>query len=163
MAFAGKSKLEEAKQELEILQSLMSETVLFEPFTPFSPAINGATVASKLLSGTIALKEKNINTAIIDLSEAVYVEQNMIYNEPRDWLLNTYPYLAMAKIADGDWYNAEKDFKEDLKQNNENGWSLYGLYQCYVKAKKPAEASKAMTRHKTAFAKADIKIASAVY
>jgi hypothetical protein len=163
MAFAGKSKLEEAKQELEILQSLMSETVLFEPFTPFSPAINGATVASKLLSGTIALKEKNINTAIIDLSEAVYVEQNMVYNEPRDWLLNTYPYLAMAKIADGDWYNAEKDFKEDLKQNNENGWSLYGLYQCYVKAKKPAEASKAMTRHKTAFAKADIKIASAVY
>lgn len=163
MAFANTSKSDEAKKESEILQTLLSDTILFEPFTPFSPAINGATVASKLLSGTIALKQGLKNDAIIDYSEAVYIEQNMVYNEPRDWLLNPRHYLGTAQLADDDWFNAQKSFDADLKQNNENGWALYGLYQCYVKAKKTAEASKIMARHKTAFAKADIKISSAVY
>lgn len=163
MALANTSKIEEAKREWEILQTLLSDTILFEPFIPFSAAINGATVASKLLSGTIALKQNITSTAIIDYSEAAYIEQNMVYNEPRDWLLNPYPYLGVAYLADGDWYNAKKNFEADLKQNNENGWALYGLYQCYVKAKKTADAAKAMARHKAAFAKADIKISSAVY
>ena len=163
MALANTSKLNEAKKEWEVMQTLLSDTILYLPFTPFSAAISGATVASKLLSGTIALKQKITSTAIIDYSEAVYVEQEMVYNEPRDWLLNPYPYLGAAYLADGDWYNAQRNFEADLKQNNENGWSLYGLYQCNVMAKKPAEASKAMTRHKTAFAKADIKINASVY
>ena len=163
MAYANTKKFDEANQELEILRSLLSDPVLLEPFTPFSAAVNGGTVASKLLSGTIALKQNITSTAIIDYSEAAYVEQEMVYNEPRDWLLNTYPYLGAAYLADNDWYNAEKHFKADLQQNNENGWSLYGLYQCYVKAKKTAEAAKAMARHKTAFTKADVKISSAVY
>ena len=163
MALANTSKFDEAKQEWEVMQTLLSDTILYLPFTPFSAAISGATVASKLLSGTIALKQKITSTAIIDYSEAVYVEQEMVYNEPRDWLLNPYPYLGAAYLADGDWYNAQRNFEADLKQNNENGWSLYGLYQCNVMAKKTAEASKAMTRHKTAFAKADIKITASVY
>ena len=163
MALANTSKFDEAKQEWEVMQTLLSDTILYLPFTPFSAAISGATVASKLLSGTIALKQKITSTAIIDYSEAVYVEQEMVYNEPRDWLLDPYPYLVAAYLADGDWYNAQRNFEADLKQNNENGWSLYGLYQCNVMAKKTAEASKAMTRHKTAFAKADIKITASVY
>ena len=163
MALANTSKFDEAKQEWEVMQTLLSDTILYLPFTPFSAAISGATVASKLLSGTIALKQKITSTAIIDYSQAVYVEQEMVYNEPRDWLLNPYPYLGAAYLADGDWYNAQRNFEADLKQNNENGWSLYGLYQCNVMAKKTAEASKAMTRHKTAFAKADIKITASVY
>ena len=163
MALANTSKFDEAKQEWEVMQTLLSDTILYLPFTPFSAAISGATVASKLLSGTIALKQKITSTAIIDYSQAVYVEQEMVYNEPRDWLLNPYPYLGAAYLADGDWYNAQRNFEADLKQNNENGWSLYGLYQCNVMAKKTAEASKAMTRHKTACAKADIKITASVY
>ncbi len=163
MALANTSKFDEAKQEWEIMQTLLSDTVLLEPFTPFSAAINGATVASKLLSGTIALKQNITSTAILDYSAAAFVEQEMVYNEPRDWLLNPYQYLGAAYLADGDWYNAQKNFEADLRQNNENGWALYGLYQCFVKAKKTADASKAMARHKTAFAKADIKISAAVY
>ena len=163
MALANTAKTEEAKLEWLLMQALLNDTSLFAPLTPFSAAISGATVASKLLSGTIALKQNSISDAIIDYSEAAYVEQQMVYNEPRDWLLNPYHYLGTAQLADGDWFNAQKSFEADLKQNNENGWALYGLYQCFVKAKKNAEASKAMSRHKTAFAKADIKITSAVY
>jgi len=86
MAFSSKSNIKEAHQELAAMETLMADTSLAIPFTPFSAAIEGAIVASKLLSGSIALKSGNTTDAIKDLAEAVKVEQNMIYNEPRDWL-----------------------------------------------------------------------------
>ena len=163
MALANLSKFEAAKNEWEEIQKLMEDTSLAIPLSPFSAAIDGAVVASKLLSGSIALKEGKINDAIIDFSEAVYVEQNMVYNEPRDWLLNPKHYLAAAYLADGDGFNAEKILKADLLNNNENGWALYGLYKALLLQKKNAEAAKVLARHKIAFSKADIKITSPVY
>ena len=163
MALANLSKFEAAKNEWEEIQKLMEDTSLAIPLSPFSAAIDGAVVASKLLSGSIALKEGKINDAIIDFSEAVYVEQNMVYNEPRDWLLNPKHYLGTAYLADKDGFNAEKIFKADLLNNRENGWALYGLYKALLLQKKNAEAAKVLARHKIAFSKADIKITSPVY
>jgi len=163
MALANLSRMTEAKHELEELKNLLSDTSLAIPFTPFSPALDGTVVASKLLSGTIALKEKKINDAIIDFSEAVNVEQNMVYNEPRDWLLNPKHFLGNAYLADKDGLNAEKVFKKDLLNNNENGWALFGLYKALLLQKKTAEASKILVKFRIAFNKADIKITSPVY
>ncbi len=75
MALANQSKIADAQHELEEMQTLMTDTNLLIPLTPFSAAIDGAVVASKLLSGTIALKEKKINDAIIDFSEAVMLNK----------------------------------------------------------------------------------------
>jgi hypothetical protein len=163
MALSAQSRMAEAKHELEEMKALMSDTTLMMPFTPFSPAIDGATVASKLLSGSIALKEGKTNDAIIDFSEAAYVEQNMIYNEPRDWLLNPKHYWGKAQLADGDGFNAEKTFTADLKNNNENGWALYGLNKALLMQNKFNDAAKALTRFKLAFSKADINISSPAY
>jgi len=87
----------------------------------------------------------------------------MVYNEPRDWLLNPKHYLGKAYLEDGDGFNAEKRFSADLKNNNENGWALYGLYKALLLQKKPVEAAKVLARFKIAFIKADIKISSPVY
>ena len=163
MALANQSKIADARHELEEMQTLMTDTNLLIPLTPFSAAIDGAVVASKLLSGTIALKEKKINDAIIDFSAAVNVEQNMVYNEPRDWLLNPKHYLGNAQLADGNGINAEKTFNADLKNNHENGWALYGLYKALLLQKKNPETAKVLARFKAAFSKADIKITSPVY
>lgn len=163
MALANTSKIEAAKQELVQIQSLLTDTVLALPLTPFSPALDGATIASKLLAGTIGLREGKFNDAIIDFSKAVEVEQNMVYNEPRDWMLNPKPYLGYAQLKDNDAYNAEKTFRADLKNNNENGWSLYGLYQSLHAQKKISETKKVWDRYKKAFIKSDIKLSTPVY
>src|SRR6187399_267758 len=83
MAFSARSKMTEANQELAAMKTLMADTSLAIPFTPFSAAIEGAIVASKILSGSIALKSGKTNDAITDFTEAAKVEQKMIYNEPR--------------------------------------------------------------------------------
>ena len=163
MAFSAKSKITEANQELAAMKTLMADTSLAIPFAPFSAAIEGAIVASKLLSGTIALKSGKTNDAIKDFTEAVDVEQKMIYNEPRDWLLNPGHWLGKAYLVAGDGSNAEKAFNADLQNNNNNGWALYGLNKALLMQKKYNEAAQVLTRYNKAFSKAGINILSPVY
>ena len=163
MAFSARSGIREANQELAAMKTLMADTTLTIPFIPFSAAIDGASVASKLLSGSMALKSGNATDAIKDLTEAVKVEQNMIYNEPRDWLLNPKQWLGKAYLFAGDGSNAEMTFTADLQNNNNNGWALYGLNKAFLMQKKYNEAARVLAKYKKAFSKADITLLSPVY
>jgi tetratricopeptide (TPR) repeat protein len=145
------------------MKSLMTDTSLAIPLTPFSAAIEGAIVAANLLSGSIALKSGKTNDAILDFKEAVNVEQKMIYNEPRDWLLNPRQWLGKAYLVAGDGSNAEKTFNADLQLNNDNGWALYGLNKALMIQKKYNEAAPVLARYKKAFSKAGTTILSPVY
>lgn len=163
MALGAQSKLAEAKAELASIQQLAKDSSLYIPFTPFSPAIDGTVIAANLLAGSIALHEKNYDAAISAFSKAVTVEEGMVYNEPRDWMLNPGPYLGNAYLQAGRFAEAEKAFLKDLSINNENGWSLYGLYQSLLGQNKKADADKTLALYKKAFQKADVKLTSAVF
>ncbi len=163
MAFANHSKIIEAKKELEQLQQLMKDSSLLIPLTPFSGAIDGAFVAASILSGTIALKEKKYDTAILVFKEAVVTEESMVYNEPRDWMLNPKHYLGNAYIKAGQLDKAKKILEQDLLNNNENGWALFGLWQALTAEKKKNEAAKLLVRFRKAFDKADKKLYGPVF
>jgi tetratricopeptide (TPR) repeat protein len=163
MAYSGTLKMEDAKKELVSLQALMKDSLLLLPFTPFSPAIHGATVAEHLLKGTIALKELKFSEAVSAFETASSIEENMVYDEPRDWLLNPKHYWGNALLATGNGKQAQLVFEKDLKNNNENGWALYGLYQALKLQKKNSEANAVFARFKKAFKNADVKIDKAVF
>ena len=163
MAFSHQKKITEGKNELKQLQQIMKDSSLLIPLTPFSAAIEGAIVAKNILSGTIALEEKKYNEAIAAFEEAVRIEEKMVYNEPRDWMLNPKHYLGNALITAGKLPDAKKIFEKDLKNNNENGWALFGLWQVLKTVKKNAEAAKMLERFNKSFAKADIKLTGPVF
>jgi tetratricopeptide (TPR) repeat protein len=163
MALANQYRFAEAKYELEQLQQLMKDSSLAIPFTPFSSSLEGAVVAENILSGTIALKEKRMSDAVIALEKAVKTEENMVYNEPRDWLLNPKHYLAAVFLVNDESKKAEEVLRKDLFNNNENGWALFGLYQSLLQQKKTSEAEKVLIRFKKSFDKADIKLKSPVF
>ena len=71
--------------------------------------------------------------------------------------------LGNALIKSGDYAGAREAFQSDLRNNNENGWALFGLWQAFLGEKRKAEAAKTMERFKTAFAKSDIQLHGAVY
>ncbi|MEO5894036.1 MAG: hypothetical protein ABIQ31_27510, partial [Ferruginibacter sp.] len=50
------------------------------------------------------------------------------------------PYLGAALLKSGLFLKAENIFKEDLKENPNNHWSLRGLYEALQKQKKYARA-----------------------
>jgi tetratricopeptide (TPR) repeat protein len=158
MAYANLTRINEAGAQLDTLRILMKDSVLALPFTPFSTALEGAVVAENLLEGTIALKDGRNNDAISSYSRAVSQEEKMVYNEPRDWLLNPLPYLAHALLAAENWKEAEQAFSKDLANNNENGWALSGLYKALLAQNRREEAKKVLVRFKKAFAKADPRL-----
>lgn len=163
MAYSAKHELDKAGNELDKLRDWMKDSSLQAPFTPFSPAIEGAKVAEQLLSGVIHLNRKLYAGAIRHFKQADSIEANMVYNEPRDWLLNPKHYLGTAYLESDDAAHAEKVFRKDLLYNNENGWALFGLYKSLLAQKKNAEALRVQARFKNAFEKADVKIGSALY
>jgi tetratricopeptide (TPR) repeat protein len=163
MAYAHFNKIPEAETELTQIRELMKDSILLIPLSPFSAAIDGAVVAENILAGTIALSQKKYTDAINSFTKAVTTEENMVYNEPRDWLLNPKHYLGNAYLQAKQWVNAEKTFKKDLLNNNENGWALTGLYRSLLAQKKTTEAAKVLLRVKKGFAQADIKIDTPVF
>jgi tetratricopeptide (TPR) repeat protein len=163
MALVNHSRLAEARHELEEIRQLMTDSSLYLPFTPFSPAIEAAQVAESLLSGTIVLKEKKYNEAILYFRLAVDIESKIVYNEPRDWMLNPRHYLGNAYIKAGRLIEARAELQTDLRNNNENGWALFGLWQVLTAEKKTAEAAKMLARFRKAFDKSDIKLYGPVF
>ncbi len=162
MALAQQQQLSNATKEYEQLQSLLKEPVLALPFTPFSPAIDGATVAANLLGGTIALQQKKYTTAIEHFIKAVRTEEQMVYNEPRDWLLNPKHYLGNAYLQAKQWKKAEEVLLNDLKNNNNNVWALTGLHTAYTQQQKTKEAAALQQQLKKMNGKGSVKITAPV-
>jgi tetratricopeptide (TPR) repeat protein len=145
------------------MREYMKDSSLIAPLTPFSAAIDGAKVAEQILLGVIHEDKDLKDGAIRHYQQADSIETRMVYNEPRDWLLSPKHYLGRALLNAGKWKEAEKIFLQDLAYNNENGWSLVGLYHSLSAQKKQNEAGQVMSRYKRAFSKADIQVNVSAY
>jgi hypothetical protein len=140
MALANTGKVKEAWDEEKSMVPYLNDSSLLVPIENFSPIIEAAKCAKKLLAGTIYLKENKTREAIFHLKQAVELDENMVYAEPRDWMLNPKQYLGTAYLVAKQWQKAEESFRRDLNQNKNNIWSLYGLHQSLIKQNKHTTA-----------------------
>jgi len=163
MAYAGKNNIAKATEELKTVEELMQAPDLKVVMSPFNAPIDAAKVATKILSGVIAEQDHDLNKAIALLDQAVVNEDAMIYDEPKDWLLPAREYLGNALLKSGDAAKAEKIFKEDLQENPNNHWALYGLYQSLLKQKKNADAVIIKKQFDKAFEGADITAGAIIF
>jgi tetratricopeptide (TPR) repeat protein len=163
MAFSARAKQDDARTELEKVRELMKDSSLAVPLSPFSAAIEGAIIAENILAGTIALKDKSFTDAIAFFQRAVQTEEKMVYNEPRDWLLNPKQYLGNAFLKAGMTKEAKEVLSKDLQNNRENGWALFGICQALTAEKKKTEANRMLLRFKKATPRSDIKLYGPVF
>ena len=142
MAYATRRNFAAAEKERKTMTALMQDFSLTISDEPFSPPLEGAKCAERLLAGYIEIQQGHTGDAIAALEQAVTIESNMVYNEPRDWFLSPRPYLGKAYLAAGKWVMAQTVFENDLQVNKNNIWSLYGLEQSLLKQKKLTQAKK---------------------
>lgn len=138
MAYARTKKINEAKEELQFIKDHIAHPSLKVAMGPVNPPVAAVNVSAKMLEGVIAEEEGNKALSIIFLKEAVKAEDDMIYNEPKDWLIPVKPYLGAAMLKAGEYTAAEDIFKKDLKENPHNHWALQGLYESLKKQNKTA-------------------------
>lgn len=135
MAYANTGEIKKARGSLTILESFLVEKDLAVVLTPFNAPVTPANIAKYILMGTIAEKENNIDAAINYFTSAVATEDSLVYNEPRDWLVPARHYLGNALLHAKKYNEAEKVFREDMKVQPNNYFSVIGLQSTILKQK----------------------------
>ena len=162
LAFTARDKLNEAKWELNRLEKIAAEKSLEGYRVTFSR--NGAMsileIAREVLEGELAAKRGDYDKAIAQLHRAVLLEDNLIYNEPPDWHVPVRQSLGAVLLDAGRAAEAEAVYWQDLEQNRENGWSLYGLMQSLRAQGKHAQAHLIEKRFNKAWKGADVILAA---
>jgi tetratricopeptide (TPR) repeat protein len=109
-----------------------------------------------LLDAKIAAAGGDLKQALGHLREAVVAEDELGYNEPPDWY---YPpsreALGAVLLRLGMADEAEKVYRTDLKMNQRNGRSLFGLLESLRQQKKTEEAALIEPLFSAAWSKAD--------
>src|SRR5262245_11771244 len=127
-AFAATKRLDKAAAEHTKLAEIAAAT---------SPDIrimqnSGAALlnlASNVLAGEIAVRRRDYDQAVSLLETAVSHKDTLGYEEPPAWYYPVRQSLGAALVKAGRAEDAEAMYREDLRRNPENGWSLYGLTQ----------------------------------
>src|SRR6476620_7568895 len=128
LAYARKHDFYNARQELGAMESYVKNDQMKAPAPSYSNSgIVGGSLALSILRGVIAEEQHSYSEASRFLQNAVMLEDKMQYNEPRDWVHPVRQYLGNVLLKAGKYAEAEKEYKEDLKINPKNGWSLTGL------------------------------------
>jgi tetratricopeptide (TPR) repeat protein len=163
MALAATGKAQKAQECLAILKKLELDTTIAKiELTDSTKATDIVSLSKSVLESEIAYRKGNLQSAITLYRKAVEKEDNLYYNEPADWLFSVRHSLGRVLIESGQYVEAEKIYREDLKKYKENGWALIGLYQALLKQGKKADAQLVKMRYEKAWQYADVPLTNSV-
>jgi tetratricopeptide (TPR) repeat protein len=158
-AFVGKNQLNDARKELAVLREIAKSKDL-EKVTIWD--INSAAsllqIGQHVLAGEIDAAAGNFPDAIRHLTEAVRFEDDLRYTEPADWQYPVRQSLGAVLLEAGKPKQAEAVYREELRRNPENGWSLFGLLMSLQAQGRKADAAKVEERFEKAWARADVQL-----
>jgi tetratricopeptide (TPR) repeat protein len=124
--------------------------------------VHGVKVAERVLAAEIAGAQGRHEDAVEALRQAVAIEDELPYDEPPAWHLPVRHTLGAMLLAEGRVAEAEAVYREELRRNPENGWSLFGLSQALA-AQDHAEANEVGQRFERAWANADITLTASQF
>ncbi|MFK7731547.1 MAG: hypothetical protein AB8B48_07975 [Pseudomonadales bacterium] len=128
-ALVAKGDLQAAKIESDKLSKLAYAPNADEYRVGATPASAVLKLAAQALLGELKQAEGDTEAAIAAFTEAVAIEDQNNYTEPPDWGQPMRHYLGAALLDAQRPEDAEAVYKRDLRWNQNNGWSLYGLKQ----------------------------------
>ncbi|MFZ2059949.1 MAG: hypothetical protein WAU82_02960 [Candidatus Binatus sp.] len=157
LALAAKNRPDDALAEKKKVDEIIAATPA-DRIVGFNTADKLLAMGSATLAGEIESAKGNHDGAINYFKEAVAIQDALNYEEPPPWYYPVRETLGMELLAAGKNADAEQVFREDLKQNPENGWSLNGLALCLHARNASDEAASVDGRLKKAWAHADVKL-----
>ncbi|HNR23586.1 MAG TPA: hypothetical protein PKL49_11260 [Steroidobacteraceae bacterium] len=161
-AAANQGRLDDARTHHEPLRAAASDAGIeqMKVWDRYS-VINGVRIGERLLAAEIARAEKDYAAAASALREAVVYEDEIPYDEPPGWHAPVRQKLGAVLLQAGDAAAAEATFREELRRNPENGWSLFGLEQSLRAQGRAKEADEVAGRLELAWANADVELSVA--
>lgn len=142
MAYARTKEIAKAVKCLEALKQKKQDEILKTRFTPYmSSPFECTVIAENILYATILTEQKKYQSAIAAFTLAVKAEDELLYTEPKIWMIPARQYLGALLLQLQRPAEAEKVYSQDLASNPGNGWSTLGLYQSLQQQHKTKELS----------------------
>ncbi len=158
LAFNAKGQAAEARRELSDLDAVLQSVPPERTTAFFFRTKNLLQLAANVLAGEIAAKAGDFATAERLLRTAVAEQDTHWFTEPPPWYFPVRQALGAVLLQAGHPAEAEQVYREDLKRNPGNGWSLFGLAQSLRAQGKTAEATQIEERYRRAWERADVTL-----
>ena len=162
VALAALGRLPEAKAEQQAFLDATAK-VTDERIVGNNSARHVLSIAENVLDGEIAFREGNIDRAVASLRSGARLEDELKYNEAPDWIQPVRHALGGVLVSQGRMKEAEAVYREDLRRNPENGWSLWGLRKCLEARGAKAEARQVEARFKKTWSGADVELEASCF
>ncbi|HEU4433389.1 MAG TPA: hypothetical protein VFR51_08335 [Pyrinomonadaceae bacterium] len=101
--------------------------------------------------------------AVNAFTSAVQLQDSLKYIEPPDWGQSMRLYLGAALLKAGRAKEAERVYREDLREFRNNGWALFGLGQSLRAQGKSGAAEKVEHSFQIAWKNADVTLRRSVF
>lgn len=124
-------------------------------------------IAAAMLTGELEYRKGNYEEAFEHLRRAVYLDDNLEYDEPWGWMQPARHALGALLLEQDRVAEAEAVYRADLgldntlnraSQHPENVWALHGYVECLERLGKETEATMMRPRLALALARADVII-----
>jgi tetratricopeptide (TPR) repeat protein len=122
------------------------------------PLSHATRIAERTVAAELALARKDTTSAIAALRQGVMIEDSIPYDEPPGWHAPVRQTLGVALLQAGQAKEAEAVYREELRRNPVNAWSLTGLAQSLAAQGKKAEAAQVEAQRVAAMEHADVKL-----
>ena len=116
-------------------------------------------LASLGLAGEILQAKGDYAAAIAAFTAGVAIEDQNNYTEPPDWAQPMRHYLGAALLEADRAAEAEAVYRRDLRWNQNNGWSLFGLYQALDMQAKERDAQEVYAEYEISWQNSDVMLA----
>jgi len=159
MAAVRQQRLDDARQHLDALRPLAADPVM-DKLTVWDryPLAHAARIAERMVTAELAAARGQRDAAVAALDEAVAIEDRIPYDEPPGWHAPVRQTLGAVLLDSGRPADAERVYREELRRNPGNGWSLFGLAQSLRAQGKAAEANTAQREFALAWRNADVQL-----
>ena len=157
-AHLAKGNMDAALQELAKLKTIAEAPNADEYRVGATPASAVLQLAAFGLEGEVLMAQDDLSGAIEAFRAGVAIENQNNYTEPPDWAQPMRHYLGAALLKAGQPEAAEAVYRRDLRWNQNNGWSLFGLHQALAAQNKQSEASQVFNQWQEAWAEADVTL-----
>jgi tetratricopeptide (TPR) repeat protein len=163
IAAVRQQRLDEARSHHESVAAATKDPAIEQMMTwgRYS-LVHGVKIGERVLAAEIAAANGDLDAAVAALREAVPIEDGLPYDEPPGWHLPVRHTLGAVLLQKGEFADAEKVYREELRRNPENGWSLYGLSEALAAQDRDEEAAEVHERFERAWANADVTLSASL-
>ena len=160
MAAIRQERMDDADAHLAALRPLaadpaMDALLVWERY----PLAHAARIAERTVTAELAAARGGYDEAVAALEEAVAIEGGIPYDEPPGWHAPVRQTLGAILLQAGRNAEAEAVYREELRRNPGNGWSMFGLAKSLEAQRKP-DAAAAMDAFTAAWAQSDVVLRS---